>query len=555
MERNILKSAKITKVEKEFTFRAILWGIIVGIIMMALLTYLAAVAGMDLNVSPVASILGIILIPLIGGHTNSKEINIMQTTASAVALSSSGLTVYYIAAMFLGHEFNWYEIIITLLLANLIGICFVTLFRKQMVKDPNLPFPQSVMCKTAIDNGNNLTGKDAKILFSAVCIGVVIVFLQNIVGIIPVVVDFSKYLPKGMVMGILFMPMMLGMGYILGFKISISLLVGSLASNLILAPIGTNLGWYPDPAVDYSAMQNFNIPIMIGMSLFASAIPLVKQRKAIFRAFKFDSGDLNEESKVVPVKLVVISMVLGIIGTLIFYKITYNINPLYMLFFIVLGMATALISVRIQAESGLSAALPFTIFLMVVVYSITKNPIISILICFMSGSITLLAQNTMMDLKTGHMLDASPRQQVWAQIIGVIPGIIIGTIFFYGLIKTYGLSSNHMSYPIGKMYHAVAEGLSSTGGVSSVFHIGRFIIGSVIGLGMSIIGLPAGALGLTLYLAPRVVVGLSIGGIVRKIIEKRFGEKSAEAYNNAATGLVIGDALVAVGIVILSILM
>ena len=44
--------------QKEFTFRAVLWGIIVGIIMMALLIYLAAVAGMDLNVSPVASVLG-----------------------------------------------------------------------------------------------------------------------------------------------------------------------------------------------------------------------------------------------------------------------------------------------------------------------------------------------------------------------------------------------------------------------------------------------------------------------------------------------------------------
>lgn len=353
---------KTNRVEKEFTVRAIFWGIIVGLIMMALLIYLVAVAGMDLNVSPVASILGVILIPLIGGPTNKKEINIMQTTASAVALSCTGLAIYYVAAMFLGYEFKWSVIIITLLLANLIGICFVTLLRKQMVEDPSLPFPQSIMCKTAIDNGGNLTGKDAKILFLFIAIGLIIVFMQNILGIIPAMIDFSKYLPEGMVMGVLLMPMMLGMGYILGFKISIILLIGSLVSNLVLGSIGTNLGWYVNPQVDYSGMQNFNIPIMVGMSLFASVIPLIKQRKAILRAFSFNSSNLDEESKVVPVKLMIICMIICILGAIVFYKITYNINPIHMLFFVILGMATALISVRIQAESGLSAALAFSVF-------------------------------------------------------------------------------------------------------------------------------------------------------------------------------------------------
>lgn len=74
-------------------------------------------------------------------------------------------------------------------------------------------------------------------------------------------------------------------------------------------------------------------------------------------------------------------------------------------------MATALISVRIQAESGLSAALAFSVFQIVIVYSIIREPIVTLLISFMSGAITLLAQNTMMDLKTGYMLGASQRSK------------------------------------------------------------------------------------------------------------------------------------------------
>jgi len=94
-----------------------------------------------------------------------------------------------------------------------------------------------------------------------------------------------------------------------------------------------------------------------------------------------------------------------------------------------------------------------------------------------------------------------------------------------------------------------------SGEMSNVFDMGRFVIGSIIGLAMSFIGLPAGALAITLYLMPSVVLNLSIGGVIRGFIEKRFGEKRAETYNNAATGLVIGDALVAIVIVVLTMLM
>ena len=72
---------------------------------------------------------------------------------------------------------------------------------------------------------------------------------------------------------------------------------------------------------------------------------------------------------------------------------------------------------------------------------------------------------------------------------------------------------------------------------------------------MSFIGLPAGALAITLYLSPAVVSSVAVGGVIRGIVEKSLGNSKAEFYNNAATGLVVGDALVAVLIVVMSMLM
>lgn len=53
--------------EKEFTFRAIFFGILVGIILQCVMVYLDAVAGLDMNVSSIATMLGILLMPLVGG--------------------------------------------------------------------------------------------------------------------------------------------------------------------------------------------------------------------------------------------------------------------------------------------------------------------------------------------------------------------------------------------------------------------------------------------------------------------------------------------------------
>ena len=57
-----------------------------------------------------------------------KEVNIMQTTASAVVCGSLAIPMIYIAAMYLGEEFNYIGIVIPLFLADVIGICFVVFF-------------------------------------------------------------------------------------------------------------------------------------------------------------------------------------------------------------------------------------------------------------------------------------------------------------------------------------------------------------------------------------------------------------------------------------------
>lgn len=539
--------------KKEFSARSIIWGIIIGVIMLALSIYLLAAVGMDMNVSVVASALGVMLMPLIGGATNKKEVNIMQTTASAVAYGSLGLVSCYVAAMLFGYEFKLSLIVIILLLANIIGICFVTILRKQVVEDPSLPFPQSVMCKTAIDNTGMLTGRDTKMLIIFVVIGLLLSFFQQIMHIIPLTFSITQYLPDNMVMGITLMPMLLGLGYVMGPKISSILLIATVCSNMVLAPIGAKLGWYPDVKTTYSDMQNFNISIVVGMTLIASIVPIIKQRKAFINAFNFKNIKFSGKNSA-PIKLITMILIVSVLGLSLFLNLALKANFFLMLLFVILGIFISLIAVRMQAESGLSAALALNIFYMFAAYYVTHDPIATLILLFAEFSIMMLAQNTMTDLKTGYLLDSTPRKQVWAQFIGIIPGIIAGALFFYGFIRSYGINSETISYPMGKVFYSIVAGMSG-GGMKDVFNSWRFIIGGAVGLILTLFGLPAGAIALTLYLRPEVIVCISLGGIVRGILNKKVGKDRAERYNNAATGLVVGDALIAVVVVILTLAM
>ncbi len=262
--------------EKEFTFRAIFFGILIGVVLLCVMIYLDAVAGMDMNISPVATMLGILFMPLIGGATGIREVNIMQTCASAVAWCSVSLTGNYMAMMLMGQKFDFWGIIIPVLLANSIGICVVSLLRNQFVFDETLRFPQAVMALTALEKVGRLSGQEAKLLYIGIGVSGVISLLQNF-GVIPSTIDFTGLLPENMTLGILAMPLMIGMGYMVGSRVSLCMLAAALLVNLIEAPVGVKAGWFDNPAESFSSMQNFNLPVVIGISLAAAIIPLLGQ--------------------------------------------------------------------------------------------------------------------------------------------------------------------------------------------------------------------------------------------------------------------------------------
>ena len=146
-----IKAASGLSLDREFSFRAIFFGVMIGLLLMALMMYLDAVLGLDTDVAPIASMIGVLLIPLFGGPTNRREVNIMQTCATATTCAAYSLTGNIEPLLMMGEKLEVLPTFALLLLADAIGICFVSILRDQFVYDKNLPFPGAVMCTTAMD--------------------------------------------------------------------------------------------------------------------------------------------------------------------------------------------------------------------------------------------------------------------------------------------------------------------------------------------------------------------------------------------------------------------
>lgn len=535
-----------TPCEKEFTARAVIWGLLIGVLLLGVYMALQIMTGIGVGMSPVAALLGLVLVPIFGGKASKKEINIVQTIASAVTVGGAVVTTTLAAILMGGAEFNFMSFLTSILLPGIVGICMVSLFRKRMVEDTSMPFPQAIACLSAVEKVDSTSRKEKRLLLIFILVGIAISGLYNF-GVIPPMVDISSVLPTGMLLGISFMPLLFGIGYLIGFKISVVMLIGGIISNLILSVIGTKVGWYPNPATPegYSIMQQFNLSFVIGIAFAGAFVPLIKQallsarqRKSVEKLTSAPAGKDTE----IPVGLLCLIGAIALIAVVVYYKVSLGVSPVLTLI-AELGMVViAYLDIRSMGESGLTVSSVFSLVLIFVLGGLLKDATLTLFVMTISVSMMGLAGDTMTDLKTGHFVGASPRKQMWGQFIGLIPGSILSVLILFLVLKTRGIGTAEAPFPAAAMFFGMAQG--ATMGSASILNGIRLLIGAVAGVGVSLFNLPAVAFAMSFYLPMAYLVSIFVGGLIRLVLEKRKGMATAETWVNAASGLVISDGFI-----------
>ena len=164
----------------EFTLRAVLLGLIMTVVLGAANAYLGLRAGMTIAATYPAAVIGMAVLRLMKGSI--LEENIARTVGSIGESVAAG-AIFTIPAFVISgawpvfdFEHAYWKSSILMLVGGTLGILFVTLLRRVMVEDPELPFPESVAA-SQIHIAGQQGSRAAKILFGNMGFGGIVYLL------------------------------------------------------------------------------------------------------------------------------------------------------------------------------------------------------------------------------------------------------------------------------------------------------------------------------------------------------------------------------------------
>jgi hypothetical protein len=133
---------------REVTLLAVVVGVLIGVVMNASITYAGLKIGFTIGGSAIAAVLGFGILKILRRGT-IVETNIVQTVASAVNTSNSGVIFTVPVLILLGFTLTWSDANFWLLtLASIagaiMGCVFIIPLRKQMIDIDRLRFPSAV---------------------------------------------------------------------------------------------------------------------------------------------------------------------------------------------------------------------------------------------------------------------------------------------------------------------------------------------------------------------------------------------------------------------------
>jgi putative OPT family oligopeptide transporter len=168
----------------EFTFRALVLGLVMCVVLGAANAYLGLRAGMTIAATYPAAVIGMAVLRLFKGSV--LEENFARTVGSIGESVAAG-AIFTIPAFVILKLWTfdpahmWEEYLLSaalMILGGILGIMFVTVLRRVMVEDPGLPFPESVAAGEIHKAGQRGTSAAVQ-LFKAMGVGAVIKLMDG----------------------------------------------------------------------------------------------------------------------------------------------------------------------------------------------------------------------------------------------------------------------------------------------------------------------------------------------------------------------------------------
>src|SRR5437870_11850876 len=183
----------------EFTAKAVVLGILFGLIFGASTVYLGLRAGLTVSASIPIAVLAISVLKRLGGST-ILENNIVQTIGSAGESVAGGVVFTIPALIFLTPYgpayFSYYRITMLAFAGGILGVLMMVPLRRALIVKEHgvLPYPEGAACADVLIAGER-GGKLAAMVFSGLGVGALWKALSWVFNIFLTELDYSS--PRG----------------------------------------------------------------------------------------------------------------------------------------------------------------------------------------------------------------------------------------------------------------------------------------------------------------------------------------------------------------------
>src|SRR5207248_6602549 len=220
----------------ELTPRALLLGVVLGLIFSASSVYLALKIGLTVSSSIPIAVLSITIFRALG-RTSILENNIVQTTGSASDSVAAGVVFTIPAILLMGYDLEIGRVALLATAGGLMGVLMMIPLRRALIvkEHDTLIYPEGTACAEVLIAGEE-RGLQAKRVFQAFGVGFVYKFLQGGLKFWPDVPGKAFAFYPGAAVFTETSPELMGVGYIIGPRIAGYLFAGGCFAYLVLAP-------------------------------------------------------------------------------------------------------------------------------------------------------------------------------------------------------------------------------------------------------------------------------------------------------------------------------
>ncbi len=553
----------------ELTVRSIVVGLAVALVIGSAYPYCVLKLGFGPNLSVVSAFFGFIALVLIlrATGTNPRENNIVQTMGT-----SAGQTAFMcvlLAAFDLLNakgvlnppiHLGTFQIFFWLCSASLLGILLAVPMRRHYIDEENLTYADGMAAGETIivlhegrDKGASAGPVKALGLGSLAS------------GVLMILTSFLKlfsdtwFLPgmQPMNIGLNWSLLSFGSGLLVGFRICLAMAIGMFISWFILPPYLLSHGMIPEQT--YPMTLRWVMWPATGLMVAGGLTSLALKWNLIVKTFRGLKGS-KMDHRDFPMQWVVAGSILMTVVVCMVQYFSMGIPVWLSLIAVLLSLPLMLVGLRVLGETNWGPISAMSNMMQAVFAFISPGNVpVNMSSSGLTGTIAVTSEALMQDFKAGQLVGSNPRNLTVAQLLAAPVGSIATAIVYPVLRDKFGIGPQGLSSPISVKWAGFAELLTKGLNALPPGCLVGLAIGIVLGIALTLLAerwaelVPSpSAIGIGMLIPASVLMTFILGG-VGQFVWSRVSPKSEEEYRiPLASGLIAGEALLAVVLAILA---